>query len=89
MENTEMRIWGLGGGKAVAALNLERQTRTYRRKANDALQEAGLSGEYWWAARNIDRYPYRGSKLMVTEAGRNAAKAALDDAGVEYEEVER
>lgn len=55
-----------------------------REHASEALQTAGLNGRCWWAAR--DREPARW-RLMVVGDAWGETTAALDAAGVEWEEV--
>lgn len=84
MRNTETRIRGIGA-RADGALLLADRTDEARERATEAVRAADLSGRAWWASR--DRKPAR-SRLMVAEGARGAVTAALEAAGVDYEEEE-
>lgn len=84
MKNAEMRVHGIGP-RADRALLLDERTDEARDRAGEAIQRADLAGRAWWAAR--DREPAR-YRLMVVGDALDDVVAALDAAGVAFEEVD-
>lgn len=80
---TEMKVYGMGA-RASRALLLTERTDEARSRATEAVRGAGLAGRASWAARDREPACWR---LMVVGDAWDDVVAALDAAGVAWEEV--